>query len=50
MKVCFVYPPKQSMGKLFYPAKVWKNYSESAVSQISALPILLHYLEIKVMK
>ena len=31
MKVCFVYPPKQSMGKLFYPAKVWKNYSESAV-------------------
>lgn len=31
MKVSFVYPPKQSMGKLFYPAKVWKNYSESAV-------------------
>lgn len=31
MKVCFVYPPKQSMGKLFYPSKVWKNYSESAV-------------------
>lgn len=31
MKVTFVYPPKQSMGKLFYPAKVWKNYSESAV-------------------
>ena len=31
MKVSFVYPPKQVMGKLFYPAKVWKNYSESAV-------------------
>lgn len=31
MKVSFVYPPKQTVGKLFYPAKVWKNYSESAV-------------------
>ncbi len=31
MKVSFVYPPRQSMGKLFYPAKVLKNYSESAV-------------------
>ena len=31
MKVSFVYPPKQTVGKLFYPAKIWKNYSESAV-------------------